>query len=63
MGYREQRKKCGYSQKAVADLVGVSISAVSLWESGKTEPTAATLRKLATLYRCTVDELLKEERK
>ena len=55
MSYKEQRKKAGYSQKTVADLLGISVSAVSLYETGKADPSVAVLHKLSALYRCTLD--------
>lgn len=61
MSYKEQRKKAGYSQKTVANLLGVSVSAVSLYETGKADPPVVVLHKLAALYRCSLDELMKGE--
>lgn len=61
MSYKEQRKKAGYSQKTVANLLGVSVSAVSLYETGKADPSVVVLHKLAALYRCSLDELMKGE--
>lgn len=55
------RKKAGLTQMAVARSLGVSDSAVNQWEKGKTFPKTEQLPKLAKLYGCTVDELLKEE--
>ena len=41
MSYKEQRKKAGYSQKTVANLLGVSVSAVSLYETLRYSPKLA----------------------
>ena len=57
------RLRMGLSQEEVAERMGVDQSAVSFWETGKTRPRAALLVKLAGLYCCTVDELLKEDDK
>ena len=57
------RLRMGLSQEEVAEHMGVDQSAVSFWETGKTRPRAALLVKLAGLYHCTVDELLKEDDK
>ena len=54
----EKRKQAGLSQRQVAHLVGVSDKAVSKWENGRAKPTTDTLRKLAALYRVSVEELL-----
>ncbi|MGI3044091.1 helix-turn-helix domain-containing protein [Shewanella algae] len=43
------REKKGFSQEQLGDLVGVSFQSVQQWESGKTAPRTARLRKLATV--------------
>lgn len=59
MTFFQARQKAGLTQSQVAKALGVDQSAVCLWETGKTSPRAATLFKIAKLYGCTVDELLK----
>jgi len=54
---RELREATGLSQSDVAKLVGVTVSTVSRWEQGKNPPTLAHRRKLARVYRCTLEEL------
>ena len=61
MGYREKRIEAGYTQEAVAKLLGISNSAVCLYEKGRADPSVETLHKMAVLYRCTLDELMKGE--
>lgn len=61
MGFLSQRKKAWLTQFEVAEKVGVDQSAVSFWEKGKYFPRVAVLKKLADLYHCTVDDLLKED--
>lgn len=61
MGFICARENAGMTQKEVAEKVGVDQSSVSLWENGKNFPRAAILKKLAALYHCTVDDLLKED--
>ena len=61
MSFLSARTKSGLSQAAVAKEMNVSDAAVSMWETGKTRPRAGLLLKLAKLYNCTVDELLKED--
>lgn len=46
------------TQRAVAKRMQLSPSAVNLWESGKTEPSADTLAELARWYQVTTDWLL-----
>ena len=46
---RFYRKKAGFSQTALAIALGVNQSAIAQWESGKTEPTAFNIRRLADI--------------
>lgn len=52
------RKKAGYTQKDLADRIGVSDKAVSKWERGLGMPDISYLRKLAILLDTTADNLL-----
>lgn len=61
MGFLSARESAGFTQKKVAEELGIDQSAVSLWETGKTAPRVSILVKLADLYGCTVDELLAKE--
>ena len=54
------RDKRLLTQKNIAIALGLSVSTISKWESGISKPRADTLKKLADLLHCTVDELLKE---
>ena len=58
----QARKRAGLRQRQVAKVLGVSPSAVSMWDTGACMPRADTLVKLAVLYGCTVDELLREDK-
>ena len=61
----EKRRAAGLSQNQAARLLGVTDKAVSKWENGRAKPATGTLRKLAALYRVSMDELLqmREEKK
>ena len=52
------RAKFGYSQKQVADRLGVSASVVSGYETGERTPSAEILLAISYLYNCSVDFLL-----
>ena len=53
------RRAAGLSQQRVADELNVTRQAVSAWERGLSEPDARSLTRLADLYGCGVDELLR----
>lgn len=61
MSFLSARTNAGLSQAKVARELGITNAAVCLWETGKTRPRASLLVKLAALYGCTVDELLRED--
>lgn len=52
------RKKCGLSQEAVAEKLGVSRQTISKWETDETLPDIRQSKRLAALYRVTLDELI-----
>lgn len=52
------RGKYGYSQKQVADKIGVSPSIVSGYETGERTPSTEILLSLSYLYNVSTDYLL-----
>lgn len=64
MGYnfnenlKEARLKSGFSQKDVAENIGVAKSTYSLYESGSREPNVNTIKKIASYLNVSADELL-----
>ncbi|MBQ8383134.1 MAG: helix-turn-helix transcriptional regulator [Clostridia bacterium] len=52
------RKRMGYSQQQIADLLYISPQAVSKWENGHTLPETHLLPQLAQLFSCTIDDIL-----
>ena len=55
---RELRKKFNYSQKQVADKIGVSPSIISGYENGERTPSVDILLALSYLFNCSTDYLL-----
>lgn len=55
------RRKRGYSQQALADMMGVSRQSVSKWETGESLPEVTKLPQLAALFGVTTDFLLSED--
>lgn len=57
---KEKRIKCKMTQEFVAESVGVSVVAVSKWESDELEPSVSKLFELTKLFGISIGELLKE---
>lgn len=57
MTLRERRMMAGLRQIDVAKKMNVDQAAVSKWESGETKPSRKYHKKLAELYKCSVEEL------
>lgn len=57
----DYRRQAGYSQKDLAQLLGVTNKAVSKWETGAAKPSTAVLRKLAAVYNISVDALFRSK--
>lgn len=55
---RARRKSMDYSQQRIAEQLGVSISAVSLWEKNKANITSDKLSKLAEILECDTEWLI-----
>lgn len=54
----QARKKAGLSQEEVAEKLGVSRQTVSKWETDETLPDIRQSKKMALLYKISLDELI-----
>ena len=52
------RKKSGLSQEEVAEKLGISRQTISKWETGETLPDIRQSKRLAVLYRLSLDDLI-----
>lgn len=52
------RKEKNISQRVLANLLGISNSALAMYETGAREPDYATLQKIANYYEETIDYLV-----
>lgn len=52
------RKKKGLSQKQLANILGVTSSAVAMWEKNKRRPDIDMVKKIAIYHGVTTDTLL-----
>ena len=58
MWFRQSMVNVSISLWEVMVAMGVTDSAIYMWETGVTKPRASILIKLAELYNCSVDDLL-----
>lgn len=54
----QARRKAGLTQEAVAEKLGVSRQTISKWELDETLPDIRQSKRLAMLYRMTLDALI-----
>ena len=55
---KEVPQKNGYTQKQLAEAVGVTQQAVAKWETDKASPDPEMLQKISSILNVTVDSLL-----
>ena len=55
------RKKNGWSQEELAELLGVSRQSISKWESAQSTPDMNRILKMAEIFGVTTDYLLRDE--
>lgn len=55
---KKYRKNNGYTQKQLADAVGVTQQAVAKWETDKASPDPEMLKKISSIFNISVDTLL-----
>ena len=58
---QELRKQNGLTQEELAELLYVSRTAISKWESGRGYPSIDSLKAIAKFFSVTVDELLSSD--
>lgn len=56
--FKELRKRNKYSMESIGEMVGISKSAISAWESGEKYPRTPTLIKLCEIYDVSMDYLV-----
>ena len=55
---QELRKQKGLTQEELAELLYVSRTAISKWESGRGYPSITSLKAIADLFNISIDSLL-----
>lgn len=54
----QYREKLAMTQKQVCEKLGLKQNTLSQYENSRREPNLATLKKLAELYGCKIDDLV-----
>lgn len=57
---KELRNKNGYSQEDVSEKTGLSLRTIQRIENGETEPRGDSIKRLATLFDLTPEDLFKQ---
>ena len=57
----EIRKKHKFTQKDIADIIGVDRTTYTCYETGKTNPSFETLKYLAKVYNVLVDDFIEDD--
>jgi transcriptional regulator with XRE-family HTH domain len=60
---KKQREKNRFSQVQLAQKLGVNQNTVSQWETGRSSPPVDKLIIMSDLFGCTIDELVRGEKK
>lgn len=55
---KKLRKEQAYTQQQLASLLGVSKSAISMYENGEREPEISMIQKIATILNVDIEELV-----
>ncbi|MCT8350215.1 helix-turn-helix domain-containing protein [Photorhabdus temperata] len=59
---QSRRRELGLTQGKVAEEIGVSMAAISLWEKNRTNLSSENLQKLAQVLQCGIPWLLNGEK-
>ena len=59
----QERRKKKWTQKQLAEMIGVANSTLNQWETGLRRPNIDMLIRLTEIFGCTADELLGIDRK
>lgn len=60
---KEFRQQAGMKQQELADVLSVKQTTVSGWEVGRREPDFDSLKRMADIFNCSIDELLGQKEK
>lgn len=58
MHLKEVRLSKNMTQETLSSLLGVTRTTVTMWENGKSMPNIVTLKKIAEVLNCKVEDLI-----
>lgn len=58
---KQKRKEFNYTQRQLAKILDINWTTISKWEHGIAYPKFSTLLKLAEVFECSIDDLVKKE--
>lgn len=58
MRLKEVRLSKNMTQETLSSLLGVTRTTVTMWENGKSMPNIVTLKKIAQVLNCKVEDLI-----
>ena len=58
---KEYRRKCGYTQKTLADLLNIDRSTYAYYESGRIKPDIKNIMKLCKIFNVNYEDILESE--
>ena len=58
---RQFRLKAGFTQQNIAEILNISRSAYTYYETGKTSPDAATLNRIARIYDISIEDFFLDQ--
>ena len=61
MNLKQLRMSKKFTQKQLAERLGVKRTTICMWETGNSSPSLEILKKIAQVLNCSIDELVKEE--
>ena len=58
---KKYRRECGYTQKTLADLLGIDRSTYAYYESGRIKPDINNIMKLCKIFKVNYEDILESE--
>lgn len=57
--FKDLRKESGFTQVALAEMLGIAQNTVSCWETGVSKPDIPMVVKISKVFNCDISEVIK----